>query len=101
MLGKMKQLFEMQKKAKEIKGQLANAQVEVERLSGKIKMVFDGENNIKDIQIDRELLKEENKELLEANLKACINEASNEVKKIMMSKMKDSLGGFNLPGMGM
>lgn len=101
MFDKMKQLFDMQKKAKEIKRQLSEMQVDVERLNGKIKMSFDGEQNIKDLQIDKELLKEDNKSFLEDNLKQCINEASSKIKRIMIDKMKDSLGGLNIPGMGM
>lgn len=98
MFDKMKQLFDMQKKAKEIKGQLSEMQIDVERLNGKIKMSFDGEQNIKDLQIDKELLKEDNKSFLEDNLKECINEASRKIKRIMIDKMKDSLGGLNIPG---
>jgi len=95
----MKQLFDMQKKAREIKKQLSQIQVDVERLNGRIKISFDGEYNIKDLQLDKELLKEDNKNLLEENLKSCINEASNKIKRIMMDKMKASIGGLNIPGM--
>jgi len=99
MFDKMKQLFDMQKKAREIKKQLSQIQVDVERLDGRIKISFDGEYNIKDLQLDKELLKEDNKNLLEENLKSCINEASNKIKRIMMDKMKASIGGLNIPGM--
>ncbi len=99
MFDKMKQLFDMQKKAREIKKQLSQIQVDVERLNGRIKISFDGEYNIKDLQLDKELLKEDNKNLLEENLKSCINEASNKIKRIMMDKMKASIGGLNIPGM--
>lgn len=101
MLDKMKQLFKMQKQAKEIKRELSEIEVKVEKLEGKINMTFDGEQNIKDLKIDKELLKEENKSLLEDNLKSCINEASYKIKKIMVDKMKDSLGGLNIPGLGL
>jgi hypothetical protein len=98
MFDKMKQLLDMQKQAKRMKKELAETEIEVERLSGKIKMILSGEYNIKDLCIDKELLKEENKNLLEDNLKQAINEASSKIKNIMIDKMKTSMGDLNLPG---
>ena len=100
MFDKMKQLFDIQKKAKQMKRELADVEVNAEKLDGRIKMTFTGEYNIKDLHIDKELLKGENKNLLEDNLKQAINEASGKIKSIMMDKMKASMGGMNLPGMG-
>lgn len=101
MFDKMKDLFSMQKKAKELKSELANTTIETQRLEGKIKMVFDGKQDIKSLSINDGLLKPENKNILEENLKACINEASDKAKRIMMDKMREQMGGLNLPGMGL
>jgi DNA-binding protein YbaB len=100
MFDKMKQLMDMQRKAKDMKRDLESTVIEVEKLEGKIKMAFSGDNILKSINIDSELLKEEKKAVLENGIQDCINEASDKIKKLMMEKMKQSMGGLNLPGMG-
>jgi DNA-binding YbaB/EbfC family protein len=100
MFDKMKELYQMQKQAKKIKKELTETKIEVQKLDGRIKMAFTGEYNIKELTIDSGLLKEENKRLLEENLQQAINEASSKIRDIMMDKMKQSMGGINLPDVG-
>ena len=100
MFDKMKQLMDMQKKAKDMKRDLESTTVDVEKLDGKIKMSFTGDNVLKNIDIAPDLLSENKKTILENGIQDCINEASEKIKKLMMDKMKQNLGGLNLPGMG-
>ncbi len=97
MLNKMKDLLEMQKSAKQMQKQLQKISITVERLDGKIKMTFNGEKNVKDIQINKALLREENKSLLEQNIRQCINDASGKIQKELLAEMKGNFGGFNFP----
>jgi DNA-binding YbaB/EbfC family protein len=100
MFDKMKQLMEMQKKAKDMKRDLESTIVNVEKLDGKVKMSFTADNVLKSINIDSELLSENKKTILENAIQDCTNEAFKKIKQLMMEKMKQSMGGLNLPGMG-
>ena len=100
MFDKMKQLMDMQRKAKDMKRDLENSIIDVEKLDGKIKMSFTGDNVLKSINIDSEFLIEDKKTVLENAIRECINEASAKIKALMLDKMKQNLGGLNLPGMG-
>jgi hypothetical protein len=101
MFDKMKQLMDMQKKAKGMKRDLESTEISVDKLDGKIKMSFSGDNVLKSIAIDPELLSEDSKSLLEKGIQDAVNEAADKIKKIMMDKMKESMGGMGLPGMGL
>jgi len=101
MFDKMKQLMDMQKKAKSMKKDLEDTTIDVEKLDGKVKMSFAGDNVLKSINIDSELLKEDKKTILENAIQDCTNEAFRKIKQLMMEKMKQSMGGLNLPGMGL
>ncbi len=100
MFDKMKQLMDMQRKAKDMKRDLENSIIDVEKLGGKIKMSFTGDNVLKSINIESELLIEDKKTILENAIRECINEASAKIKALMLDKMKQNMGGLNLPGMG-
>jgi DNA-binding YbaB/EbfC family protein len=100
MFNKMKQLMDMQKKAKGMKKDLESTEIAVEKLEGKIKMAFSGDNVLKSIDIAPELLSEDKKALLEKGVQDAVNEAADKIKKLMMDKMKESMGGLGLPGMG-
>ena len=52
MLDKMKKLFELQSKMKQIKQELAASRIETQTAEGKIKIVMNGEQEIQDIHID-------------------------------------------------
>lgn len=94
----MKNVFELQKKANEVKKELNKISIENTALNGKIRVKVDGEFRIKDLEIDAEILSSENKDKLVVNLKNCINEAQNRAKTEVARKMKETMGDFNIPG---
>ncbi|MFH1856509.1 MAG: YbaB/EbfC family nucleoid-associated protein [Candidatus Omnitrophota bacterium] len=98
MFNKMKNVFELQKKANEVKKELNKISIENTALNGKIRVKVDGEFRIKDLEIDAEILSSENKDKLVVNLKNCINEAQNRAKTEVARKMKETMGDFNIPG---
>ena len=99
MFDKLKQLFELQKKAQEIKRELGSLVVESEALEGQIKVKLTGEFKIADLGIDSSLLKEDNRDLVVDGLKNCLNEAHSKVRSLISEKMKASLGGGDIPGL--
>ncbi len=99
MFDNLKQLFDLRKKAEEVKKELSHLTVEGARLDGQIKVKLTGELKIVDLEIAPGLLKEENKDLIISNLKDCLNEAHQKIKSVMAEKMKGALGGLSIPGL--
>ena len=95
MLDKMKQLMEMKKQADRIKKELEASKVEITDVRG-IKIVIDGAQSFKSIEIDSSLL--ENKGKLESDVLRSINLAIRKSQEIAAQKMRSALpAGF--PGL--
>ena len=99
MLDKAKQLWELQKKAREIQKELKETEVEAKAASGLVTVVFNGEQHIQSIEIDESLLKAENKRNLEKSIQQAVAEALSRVQAIAAEKMKAIAGDLNIPGM--
>ena len=99
MLDKLKQLYDFQKKAKEIQRELEDHAIETSREAGKVRVVFDGSQKMKGITIAEELLKPQKKALLERLIRECVVEAIGESQKQAAGKMKELTGGMGIPGM--
>ena len=99
MFDKMKQLYDFQKKAKEIQKELESRSIEVSRENGKIRVIFDGSQKMKSIAIEEELLTPQKKELLERLIRDAVSEAIQQSQKLAAGKMKELTGGMGIPGM--
>jgi nucleoid-associated protein EbfC len=101
MLDKMKQLYEMQKKAKEM--QKALDELKIERVSpgGKVSLTLNGSFKVESLSIDPEALKPENKSALEKTLVDLFSEAAAEVKQKSAQQAMGMMKEMNLkiPGM--
>lgn len=95
MFDKAKELYKLQKQAREIKKKLKNTHIEAEHEG--IVVIIDGEQEIIEIKISEDCL--ENKKSLEENLKKCLNKAIKKAQQVGAEMMKDVMGGF--PGLGM
>lgn len=97
MFGKMKELYEFQKKAREIQKQLRGEIIEKE--VGAVKVTINGEQKIQAIEIDPELMDTENIRNLENDVKSAVEQAIGESQKIAADKMKEITGGLGIPGL--
>ena len=97
MFDKMKALFDMQKKMKEIKQELDNTEFEANSSDGLVKITMNGSQEMKDIVIQADL-KQIEKNILEQAVKDAYNKAIKRAHEIAAQKMKD-VTGFNLPGL--
>ena len=90
------QAKKMQEKMKET--QEALKKIEVEGMSGgnTVKVIMNGEGDLKKITIDNTLLKEE-KEILEDLIVAAHNDAKSKLKKKTSEEISKVTGGVNLP----
>ncbi|NCD00511.1 YbaB/EbfC family DNA-binding protein [bacterium] len=90
MFNKLKQFKDLRSQAKDLQSSLREETVTEEKNG--VKVVFDGNLEIKEIIVNPELKKED----LEKTLKNCINDAIKKTQKLMAKKMQE-MGGF--PGL--
>ena len=98
MLGKMK---EVQAKMKEAQANLVNVKVSSESGAGMVKVTVNGLKQIERIDIDDDLIKPEDKEMLQDLTVAAINKAMKEVDIAAREELKKSTQGImpNIPGL--
>ncbi len=97
MFNKLKQIQDLRQQANQIKTALAQETVEGSGAWGKIIITMDGNQEVKQVQIDPEILSDQSK--VETGVKDATNDAIKKVQKVMAQKMQQ-MGGLNLPGMG-
>lgn len=95
MLNKLRDLAAMKKKAGEMKKMMSEEKVNVETFDGNINLTMNGSQEIEALTIDAEILKPENKERLEKEIKKAIEKATKEVQQILARKAMS--GELNLP----
>ncbi|MBU1104923.1 YbaB/EbfC family nucleoid-associated protein [Candidatus Parcubacteria bacterium] len=81
--GNVKKLYEMKKKADEMKKQMEAIVVEVEEKG--IKVVMQGDNHVQEVWVDGEL---------DVRLKEAFNKAVKEAQKKVAHKMQGQMGDF-------
>ncbi len=95
MFEKAKDLYKLQKQAKEIKKKLKATHIEAEE-NGVI-VVVNGEQEVQSVQINDEAL--ENKKKLENSLEKAFNKAIKKSQQIGADLMKDVMGPMGFPSM--
>lgn len=102
MLDKAKQLYQLQKKAKEVQKMLKNTEIEAKSSDGLISAIFSGDQKIKSISIDPSMIEGEKKKELEEKLTRVISEGLSRSQAVAAEKAKGLMGdmGMNIPGLG-
>lgn len=95
MFNKLKQIKDLRKQAKELQNNLAQDSITTESEGGQIKIIMDGNQQVKEVNIDENLLSSTNKEKLENGLKEAYNKGIKEVQALMARKMQS--GDLNMP----
>jgi DNA-binding YbaB/EbfC family protein len=99
MFNKIKAIKDLRDQAKKIQSGLAEISVEGEAAWGKVKIKIDGNQQVLEVKINEEMLKEKAK--LEEAVKEAANDAIKKIQKQMAGKMKE-LGGLDaLKNLGM
>ena len=101
MFDKMKQLYDMQKQAKQMKKDLEAQTIEKTALGGKLRLVMNGTFVVESLSVDESLLAPSQKSSLESSLAKLITEATEEIGKKSAAQAMDLMKGMNikLPGM--
>lgn len=93
MFGKMKEVYEMQKKAREIQKKLES--VVVEKTDNGITVKVNGVFKVQEISIDSALLSADKKEKLESALAKTLSQALSELQKRSALESQELLKGFS------
>ena len=93
MFDKMKQIYEIRKKAKELENKLAELKVDL--AEGGIKLRLNGLFNCESLEIDPSFLSPDRKEKLESILKKLFTETVREVQKRSAASSSDLLKGLS------
>jgi len=101
MFDKAKQLYQLQKKAREVQGQLKNTEVEARSSDGLVAVVFTADQKVRSVTIDPSLLTPDKKGDLEQKIERVISEGLSRVQAVAAEKTKGLMGemGINIPGM--
>jgi DNA-binding YbaB/EbfC family protein len=92
----MKQAQQVQENLQKKQEEIANTEVSGESGAGMVKIVMTGRHDVKRVEIDPALLKDD-KEMLEDLIAAAVNDANRRVEKLSQDKMSDLTAGLNLP----
>jgi len=95
MFNKLKQFNDLRKEANKIKSALSGESVEVENKA--VKIVMDGNQEIKTLEIKSEFLSADKKSELEKLVQDAVADCIKKVQRKMAMKMQQ-MGGLNLPG---
>ncbi|HDK26198.1 MAG TPA: YbaB/EbfC family nucleoid-associated protein [Candidatus Atribacteria bacterium] len=95
----MKQAQMMQKKIEETKAELAQKEIKVSSGGGMIEIVINGQQEIKEIKIEPDVIDASEKEMLEDLILAAVNEAIRQSKELVTQEMSKLTGGISMPGL--
>lgn len=101
MFDKAKEIYQLQKKAKEIQKELKNTEIEAKSADATITVVMTADQKIKSVDIDESLLDKSNKKDIEEKLVKVIAEGMSRAQAVAAEKTKGLMGemGINIPGM--
>ncbi len=94
----MRQAARMQRKIDQAKGELKTRELSVEGMGGKVKVTVTLGRTLKQIEIDKELMKTEDVDLVLDGVCAAINQAIEQADKQMEAELDKVTGGVKIPG---
>ena len=92
----MKQAQQMQENLQKAQEEIANMEVTGESGAGLVKVIMTGRHDVKRVEIDPGLLKED-KEMVEDLVAAAVNDANRRVEASTREKMAGLTSGISLP----
>jgi DNA-binding YbaB/EbfC family protein len=94
----MRQAARMQRKIDQAKSELKERELLAEGLGGKVKVTVTLGRTVKQIEVDKELLKTEDLELVLDGVCAAINQGIEQADKQMEAELDKVTGGVKIPG---
>lgn len=97
--GQMKDMYQLQKKAKQMEKELKELEIEARSPDGRVSVVVSGNMKMVSIDIDPSLINNDQKNYLEKLLKETIDQAMSRAQSESAQRLQPLLKGMNLPGM--
>jgi hypothetical protein len=97
--GQMRDMYSLQKKAKQLQKELKDMEIEAKSNDGAVTVIVTGEMKLSSIDINPEFLTADNKKTLENAIKDTVGTAMAKAQAESAAKMQPLLKGMNLPGM--
>lgn len=95
----MKQLYDLQKKAKAIQKKLENEIITAQAGDGAVTVEITGEQKIRSIKLDPEKIDASDLSTLERQIESAVTQAIAESQRIAAEEMKEVAGGLGIPGL--
>ncbi len=97
--GQMKEMYALQKKAKQLQKELKEMEIEAKSAGGEVTVVVSGEMKLLSIEINSEFLSDDKKVTLQKAIVEATNQAMARAQNESATRMQPLLKGMNLPGM--
>ena len=98
--GQMKDMYALQKKAKQMQKELKELEIEAKSSDGLVTVVVSGEMKITSLNIAEDGLKTEMKKQLETDIKDAVGQAMAKAQSESAARMQPLLKDMNFPGLG-
>ena len=93
----MQKAQEMQEELEKKQKELAEKEVEATAGGGMVKVVMNGNQEVVDIRIEKEVVDPEDTEMIEDLILAAVNNAKEKAEEMKQDEMGDIAGGMDLP----
>jgi nucleoid-associated protein EbfC len=90
---------QMQQAKDRMEQEMAALEIEAASGGGMVKVVMDGQKNVKSLRIDPEAVNKEDVEMLQDLVTAAINEAARKVDEAVSQKIGGLTAGLKIPGL--
>lgn len=97
MMGLMKQAQAMQEKMQEMQAEMERLEVEGEAGGGMVRVMLSAKGKLKAVTIDDQLLKPEEREILEDLIVTAHEDARKKAERLMEERMRGMASGLGLP----
>ena len=95
----IKQAKEMKSRLDQTQKELSNTLVEANAGKGAVKVLMDGQQRLKAIEINPSMMDPDKTKQLEALIVKAINDATNKAQKAAAKQLKALTGGLKIPGL--
>ncbi len=93
----MKQAQKMQQQMEQAQQDLENREIEVTAGGGAIKVVMSGKKQIKQLELDKDIVDPDDVEMLQDTIISAVNEAIRQVDDMSNNEMSKLTGGMGMP----
>jgi DNA-binding YbaB/EbfC family protein len=94
----MRQAQQMQQRMRQVQDELASRTVTASAGGGMVSATLNGRNELLSIQIDEEVIKPEDRAMLQDLIISAVNEGIRKSRDMAETEMRRITGGINIPG---